>query len=145
MMIYQRRDGLTDFSFSDKRGILYPYTPDQSNPGDTRMLREEELRAVQGGEKKREGVPAVLLQDLLSLISSNTVILKVDVQGYECRVREGLDRKYPFIFFINNLDCWQRQQDMKIVFFQTLQPSILLEGGGKFIPAIFIEWAMVAR
>ena len=109
------------------------------------MLREEELRAVQGGEKKREGVPAVLLQDLLSLISSNTVILKVDEQGYECRVREGLDRKYPFIFFINNLDCWQRQQDMKIVFFQTLQPSILLGGGGKSIPAIFIEWAMVAR
>ena len=95
------------------------------------MLREEELRAVQGGEKKREGVPAVLLQDLLSLISSNTVILKVDVQGYECRVREGLDRKYPFIFFINNLDCWQGQQDMKIVFFQTLQPSILLGGGGQ--------------
>ena len=42
MMIYQRRDGLTDFSFSDKRGILYPYTPDPSNTGDTRMLREED-------------------------------------------------------------------------------------------------------
>ena len=145
MMIYQRRDGLTDFSFSDKRGILYPYTPDPSNPGDTRMLRKEEGEGEEGGEKKKEGVPAVLLQDILSSISSNTVILKLDVQGYECRVREGLDRKYPFIFFINNLDCWQRQQDMKIVFFQTLQPSILLEGGGKFIPAIFIEWAMVAR
>ena len=132
-------------SFSDERGILYPYTPDQLNPGDTRMMRGEELKAVRGGEKKREGVPAVLLQDLLSLISSNTVILKVDVQGYECRVREGLNKKCPFIFFINNLDCWQRQQEMKIVFFQTLQPSILLGHGGKFIPAIFIEWAMVAR
>ena len=85
MMIYQRRDGLTDFSFSDKRGILYPYTPDPSNPGDTRMLREDELKTVRG-EKKMEGVPAVLLQDILSSISSNTVILKLDVQGYECRV-----------------------------------------------------------
>ena len=129
--------GWLNCSFSDERGILFPYTPDPSNPGDTRMLRGQELKALEGekksegekrtlgGEKKSEGVPAVLLQDLLSLISSNTVILKVDVQGYECRVREGLDRKYPFIFFINNLDCWQGQQDMKIVFFQTLQPSIL--------------------
>ena len=90
IMIYQRRDGLTDFSFSDKRGILYPYTPDPSNPGDTRMLREDELKTV-GGEKKKEGVPAVLLQDILSSISSNTVILKLDVQGYECRVRSNND------------------------------------------------------
>lgn len=95
---------------SDKRGLLYPYTPDPSNPGDTRMLREEELAKM--GGKNMEGVPAVLLQDILSSISSNNVILKLDVQGYECK---------------------------------TLQPSILLGGGGKFISAIFIEWAMIAR
>ena len=52
------------------------------------MLREEELKAL-GGEKKKEGVPAILLQDILSSISSNTVILKLDVQGYECRVSKG--------------------------------------------------------
>jgi FkbM family methyltransferase len=101
---------LVHSAVSDERGILYPYTPDPSNPGDTRMLRKEELKTI--GEKKMEGVPAVLLQDILSSISSNTVVLKLDVQGYECR---------------------------------TLQRSILLGGGGKFIPAIFIEWAMVAR
>jgi len=103
---------LVHSAVSDKRGILYPYTPDPSNPGDTRMLRKEEGEGEEGGEKNKEGVPAVLLQDILSSISSNTVILKLDVQGYECR---------------------------------TLQPSILLGHGGKFIPAIFIEWAMVAR
>lgn len=77
------------FLFSDKRGLLYPYTPDPSNPGDTRMLREEELAKM--GGKNMEGVPAVLLQDILSSISSNNVILKLDVQGYECKVREGFN------------------------------------------------------
>ena len=77
------------FLFSDERGLLYPYTPDPSNPGDTRMLREEEL--IKRGENNIEGVPAVLLRDILSSISSNTVILKLDVQGYECKVREGFN------------------------------------------------------
>ena len=75
------------FLFSDERGLLYPYTPDPSNPGDTRMLREDELKKM--GGKNMKGVPAVLLQDILSLVSSNTVILKLDVQGYECKVSKG--------------------------------------------------------
>ena len=82
------------FLFSDERGLLYPYTPDPSNPGDTQMLREEEL--VKMGEKNMEGVPAVLLRDILSSISSNTVILKLDVQGYECKVRERFNIGNPF-------------------------------------------------
>ena len=75
------------FIFSDERGLLYPYTPDPSNPGDTRMLRKEEVERM-GGLKIERGVPAVLLQDILSSIPSNTVILKLDVQGYECKVRK---------------------------------------------------------
>ena len=54
------------------------------------------------GGRKVEGVPAVLLQDILASIPSNTVILKLDVQGYECKVREE-SKKYSlsllFIFF----------------------------------------------
>ena len=35
---------------------------------------------------EERGVPAVLLQDILSSISASTVVLKMDIQGYECKV-----------------------------------------------------------
>ena len=38
------------------------------------------------GMSAQEGVNAVLLQDLLSSISSATVVLKMDIEGYECKV-----------------------------------------------------------
>ena len=126
------------FLFSDERGLLYPYTPDPSNPGDTRMLREEELAKM--GGKNMKGVPAVLLQDILPSISSNNVILKLDVQGYECKVREGFNIGNHFKV-LNSIQTVSADSNI----FQTLQPSILLGGGGKFISAIFIEWAMIAR
>ena len=55
-----------------------------------------------GGLKVERGVPAVLLQDILSSIPSNTVILKLDVQGYECKVRKQLKNTrlvFSFSFF----------------------------------------------
>ena len=38
------------------------------------------------GMSAQEGVNAVLLQDLLSSVSSLTVVLKMDIEGYECKV-----------------------------------------------------------
>ena len=61
------------------------------------MLGKEELMKIERSkesdrdEKKtglssEEGVNAVLLQDLLSSLSSSTVVLKMDIEGYECKV-----------------------------------------------------------
>ena len=33
-----------------------------------------------------KGVHAVLLEDILSTISTPTVVLKMDIEGYECKV-----------------------------------------------------------
>ena len=51
-----------------------------SNEEKTRS-KERETRP-----KAQEGVNAVLLQDILSSISSTTVVLKMDIEGYECKV-----------------------------------------------------------
>ena len=56
------------------------------------MLGKDELEKMARSKEKKtrpraqEGVNAVLLQDLLSSISSPTVVLKIDIEGYECKV-----------------------------------------------------------
>ena len=81
---------------SDTRGILYPFNddPTQSNPGGTRMVHKDELMKMTEGQLQLEGkkivkleaVNAVLLQDILSSITPTTIILKIDIEGYECKV-----------------------------------------------------------
>ena len=50
------------------------------------------------------------MRDILSTIESKEIILKIDIEGYECKA---------------------------------LQPDILLNKVGKFIPFILIEWVML--
>ena len=46
------------------------------------IRRDEEIRT-----KAQKGVvDAVLLQDILSSISSHTIVMKMDIEGYECKV-----------------------------------------------------------
>ena len=76
---------------SDTRGILYPFNEYPDNPGRTRMVHKDELMKMTEGLKgkkivKLEAVNAVLLQDILSSITPTTIILKIDIEGYECKV-----------------------------------------------------------
>ena len=91
---------------SDRRGVLYLFNDFPKNPGATKMLGKDELeKMARSNEEKtgsneektrskeretrpkaQEGVNAVLLQDILSSISSTTVVLKMDIEGYECKV-----------------------------------------------------------
>ena len=52
------------------------------------VRRKKEIANEFRREKMTEerGVQAVLLQDILSSISASTVVLKMDIQGYECKV-----------------------------------------------------------
>ena len=79
---------------SDTRGILYPFNEYPDNPGRTRMVHKDELMKMKEGQLQLEGkkivkleaVNAVLLQDILSSITPTTIILKIDIEGYECKV-----------------------------------------------------------
>ena len=74
-------------------------------------------------------MPAVPLQDILSSITSPTVVMKIDVEGYECKVlkKTACDAL-----------CFSET-------FQALQMPILFGESGKFIPVIFLEWDKVGR
>ena len=45
---------------------------------------KENQSKMKTSEEKR--VHAVLLEDILSTISTPTVVLKIDIEGYECKV-----------------------------------------------------------
>ena len=53
---------------------------------------------------------SVMMRDILDSIQSKVIILKIDVEGYECKA---------------------------------LQPEILQNQVGKFIPFIFMEWGQL--
>ena len=55
-------------------------------------------------------IRSVMMRDILDSIASKEIILKIDVEGYECKA---------------------------------LQPEILLNKVGKFIPFIFMEWGQL--
>ena len=119
---------------SDTRGILYPFNEDPINPGGTRMVHKDELMRMKMSEKQldkrqilhQDGVKAVLLQDILSSISPTTIILKIDIEGYECKVDTLIDQLFQLLL-------------------QALQVPILLGETDKFIPVIFVEWDKVVR
>ena len=81
---------MTGRNFSDRRGVLYPFNSfPNSNPAATKMLGKDELGKMSKETRlsaEETAVNAVVLQDLLSSISSPTVVLKMDIEGYECKV-----------------------------------------------------------
>ena len=55
-------------------------------------------------------IQSVMMRDILETIESSEIILKMDIEGYECKA---------------------------------LQPELLLNKAGKFIPFIFLEWVQL--
>ena len=55
---------------------------------------------------------SIKLEDIFSYIDSDTVIIKIDIEGYECKA---------------------------------LQPNVVLNKLGKFVPYIFMEWKHLPR
>ena len=75
------------------------------------------------------------MRDILDIIPSKTIILKIDIEGYECKVNILLQIQltmYISFFFTYNLQYSFCNQ--------ALQPEIIQNKVGKFIPYIFIEW-----
>ena len=55
---------------------------------------------------------SIMLEDVINYAKSHFVILKIDIEGYECNA---------------------------------LQPNVLLNKLGKFLPYIFMEWGHVTK
>jgi len=87
---------------SNAHGLLYPYTMDPHNQAAIKMYTEEEIK-INNFKPNGPPVKVVTVMDLLATIHTKTVILKVDVESFECRavtsdVAHGASGHYiPFI------------------------------------------------
>eukprot|EP00092_Neocalanus_flemingeri_P071809 GFUD01088285.1.p1 GENE.GFUD01088285.1~~GFUD01088285.1.p1 ORF type:complete len:343 (+),score=100.10 GFUD01088285.1:19-1047(+) len=80
----QNNTRLLNNAVSNETSILYPYTKYPSNKAAIQMYTEEEI-------KKNNYIPTgpavnvVTVMDILATIHTPTVIMKVDVESFECR------------------------------------------------------------
>ena len=118
---------------SDQRGVLYPFNPFYKlNPGETKMVGKDELREMSrelGNKEARlglqDGVDAVLLQDILSSVSSHSVVIKMDIEGYECKVLL-CDATIFFRIFCSgsaNIDSFWRKWKVYSCYLLGVEPS----------------------
>jgi hypothetical protein len=103
---------------SDVHTSLYPVQYDQGNQGNTRVFTKEELVSaginasvtslqVDKSQKKVTALPrinSVSLAEILDTVAASTVILKLDIEGYECRALQphillgSTGKRIPLIF-----------------------------------------------
>jgi len=95
-------------AISDDHQILYPVQFDGTygqqqldNPGSFRVIGQDELLETKD-TPLGPGVKSVTLPDIFSTISANTLILKMDIQGYECKalMTPGMFTSGKFIPYI---------------------------------------------
>ncbi len=74
---------------SDKYETLYPYH------GGWWMLTLEEFKKKElGSEPLPDPMHTVLLEDVLATVATKTVVIKIDVEGMECKVLKNIDKLY---------------------------------------------------
>merc|ERR1739838_1010533 len=69
---------------SDTVETLFPVNDDVSNPGGTRLVPRRLI--TQNLKVVGPPVNTTTLLDILSFINTDTVIVKIDVEGFECKV-----------------------------------------------------------
>ena len=114
-------------SISDKEGEeLYPYLEAQHShmAGATYLVTREQLDTANYKWEEVIGPPAVSVttRDIFQQIEAKTIVIKIDVEGHECKVRESFSMS-------------------SIPDSQALPPYVLDRSTGKFVPYIFMEWA----
>ena len=135
---------------SNDYATYYSWLPDKSNPGMLRMLTKEQLEQKNISSELvcrirftlvciihnskyfcvQPPLHAILVKDVFQIISSDIVIAKIDIEGYECKVR--IQAKHF---------CWQQEHLKSFeIIFQALQSEVIQNKLGKFMPIIFMEW-----
>ena len=95
--------------------------------GATYLVTKEDLDSGKYKWEEVIGPPAVSVttEDIFDSIDSDVVIIKIDVEGHECKVTSvALTRTA-----------------LQMIFLQALQHQILDQSTGKYVPYIFMEWA----
>ncbi|XP_023343081.1 uncharacterized protein LOC111712635 [Eurytemora carolleeae] len=70
-------------TISDSKHTLYPWTPIKTNEGGTPFLTEE-VAKTKPKDEIGEGVDSITFLELLDVVFTDTVIIKMDIEGSEC-------------------------------------------------------------
>merc|ERR1712025_933399 len=73
---------------SDRVETLYPVTESQVNQGGIALYTLQELQEFDV-KAAGAGVESVTLRHLLDMVASRTIIVKIDVEGMECKVLQA--------------------------------------------------------
>jgi len=90
-------------SVSNEHMTLYPFRDDPSNQGRTMMKTAEQMEK-NNLTASSPPIHSVTMQEIFSLIQAATIILKIDIEGYECKALQaeillGKSGKFiPYIF-----------------------------------------------
>jgi len=77
-------------AISDNHETMYPVRFNENsdpvkNPGSLRVAGHDELNNMANSEPLGPGVQSVTLSDIFNTISARTIVLKMDIQGQECK------------------------------------------------------------
>jgi len=88
---------------SNEKVTLYPMIPDPSNEGAVHMYTEQRLQA-ENLKATLPPVDSITMAEILATIKAEQVILKIDIEGYECKalpeeiIMGSSGKRIPFIF-----------------------------------------------
>ena len=74
------------YLFSDEYSQLFAIRKEH-NPGMTVMKPSTDLTETELTELKNASRYSVKLRDILNTIETDRLVLKIDIEGYECKVR----------------------------------------------------------
>jgi len=90
-------------AISDKYETLYPYTHNKKNEMATTMFTKEQIDEM-NVVTEIPPLMSIRLEDIVNYIDSDIIILKIDIEGYECKalqqniVLNKLGKFIPYIF-----------------------------------------------
>jgi FkbM family methyltransferase len=84
----QKNITMINNAVSDENTVLIPWTKDSGNEANVLMYTDEQFRKLSKEDQKRVDTPikTVTLDQVLDQIHEETVVIKIDVEGFECKV-----------------------------------------------------------
>merc|ERR1719188_2292781 len=74
------------YVFSDKIEVLFPVNIQKINPGGTKLVPASLLTPSLNKSISGNPVVSTTLHQLIKFANSNQLILKLDIEGFECKV-----------------------------------------------------------
>lgn len=101
---------LLNNAVSDSERIVTLDISSPNNQGAARVVSDSE---VMGSERKTVKIPSIPLDSLVDLIPSRNVVIKIDVEGHECRVLARSTKLFTIFHVTYILTEWSKMTSVR--------------------------------